>query len=179
MEQLILKDHSRSLELWESGILKNRILASLLDDPLLVTEDQMEAWVRDFDRPFLGDYVCRHLFYQTSLAYNKAVEWSYQGLELVKRSGFIMMATLAMKDREAHDSKFYPFFGRIRDEAEDERRLVRNAIHFALLQIGYRNHPLHQQARRTAQKMQHSLSPSARWIAHHAMSELSRKEPFL
>jgi len=44
----IKKDHGLALELWKTGIREARILASLIDDPKLVTPQQMDTWVKDF-----------------------------------------------------------------------------------------------------------------------------------
>ena len=44
----IKKDHGLALELWKTGIREAQILASLIDDPKLVTPQQMDAWVKDF-----------------------------------------------------------------------------------------------------------------------------------
>lgn len=43
------KSHSLALQLWASGIHKARILACLVEEPALVSEDQVEAWVKDFN----------------------------------------------------------------------------------------------------------------------------------
>src|SRR5437899_2680760 len=42
-------NHRMALELWDSGIHEARILASIVDEPAVVTKRQMEAWARDFD----------------------------------------------------------------------------------------------------------------------------------
>ena len=43
------KNHSLAQQLWSSRIHEARILASMIDDPRMVGEEQMEEWVRDFD----------------------------------------------------------------------------------------------------------------------------------
>ena len=43
------KDHALSEQLWRSGLHEAKILASMVDDPHLVTEEQLERWVKDFD----------------------------------------------------------------------------------------------------------------------------------
>ena len=43
------KDHNVAQQLWASGIHEGRILAPMIDDPKMVTEEQMERWVLDFD----------------------------------------------------------------------------------------------------------------------------------
>ena len=42
------KNHELALKLWSLDIRETRILASMVDDPGLVTEQQMEEWVQDW-----------------------------------------------------------------------------------------------------------------------------------
>lgn len=168
--------HHLALHLWKSGIHEARILASMIEDPTKVSEQQMESWVRDFDSWDICDQVCMNLFRKTSFAYEKAIQWSYQGLEFVKRAGFTLMATLAVHDKLADDQMFLPFLARILDEAEDSRNFVKKAINWALRQIGKRNSNLKQIALETAQEMLVNPSKSAKWIASDAIKELTNKE---
>ncbi|MGB9693865.1 MAG: hypothetical protein ACPLYF_03380 [Fervidobacterium sp.] len=50
------------------------ILASMIDDPELVTEEQMEDWVKEFDYWEICDQMCQNLFTHTKFAYQKAIE---------------------------------------------------------------------------------------------------------
>jgi 3-methyladenine DNA glycosylase AlkD len=56
------RDHGLALELWDSGVHEARILAGMVDDPGVVTERQMEAWVAGFDSWDVCDQVCMNLF---------------------------------------------------------------------------------------------------------------------
>ena len=67
------RDHALAQKLWASGIHEARILASMVDDPKLVTSAQMEEWVRGFDSWDVCDQVCLNLFDQTLLARRKAL----------------------------------------------------------------------------------------------------------
>ena len=67
-------DHPLALELWRSGIHEARILASMIADPRLVSPEQMEEWVNDFDSWDVCDQVCGNLFVKTPYAYHKAME---------------------------------------------------------------------------------------------------------
>jgi 3-methyladenine DNA glycosylase AlkD len=42
------RNHTLAHELWASGIYEARLIAAMIDDPAMVTEDQMESWVGDF-----------------------------------------------------------------------------------------------------------------------------------
>ena len=78
------KDHDLAQQLWEAGIRETRALASMIDDPKLVTEDQMGSWVKDFDSWDVCDGCCQDLFGRTKFAYQKAIEWSSSDKEFIK-----------------------------------------------------------------------------------------------
>jgi 3-methyladenine DNA glycosylase AlkD len=112
-------------QLWSSGIHEVRILASMIDDPKLVTEEQMEKWVNDFDSWDVCDQCCSNLFDKTSFAYQKAIEWIKRNEEFVKRAGFVLMATLAVNDKKAKDEAFMKFLPIIKKESMDDSERAR------------------------------------------------------
>ena len=167
------RDHSVAGELWKSGIHEAMILATMIDDPKLVTENQMERWVGDFDSWDVCDQCCGNLFDKTSLAFSKAVEWSSRRSEFEKRAGFVLMAELAVHDKQMSDSQFEKFLKIIKESREDDRNFVKKAVNWSLRQIGKRNRKLNKSTIRVAQEMlKESESKSARWIASDALREL-------
>lgn len=169
------KDHSLAQELWASRIHEARILAGFVDDPKLVTAEQMENWVKDFDSWDICDQVCSNLFDRTPFAHKKAIEWSNREEEFVKRAGFVLMAALSVHDKKAQDDEFLIFLPIIKREATDERNYVKKAVNWALRQIGKRNSTLNKKAMETAKEIQKLGSKSARWIASDAVRELTSK----
>lgn len=176
MAKEIGRDHPLAQELWSSGIHEARILAGMIDDPKMVTEEQMESWVKDFDSWDVCDQCCMNLFEETKSAYQKCVEWSSREEEFVKRAGFVLMARLAVSDKSAKDEMFLKFLPVIEREAIDNRNFVKKAVNWALRQIGKRNIQLNKMAIRTAKKIQGMDSKSAKWIASDAIQELTSKE---
>jgi len=168
-------DHGLASDLWASGIHEARILASMVDDPARVTEEQMEAWVNDFDSWDVCDQVCMNLFDKHPLAYEKAVEWSQREQEFVKRAGFAMMAVLAWHDKTADDSAFEPFFAHIQAWARDERNFVKKAVNWALRQIGKERPGLASRCVQLAEELAESESKSARWVGKDALREFEKK----
>ncbi len=121
-------DHLLAQRLWGSGLHEVRILASMVDDPEMVTERQMERWVKDFDSWDVCDQCCSNLFDKTKFAYQKAAVWSKRREEFVKRAGFALMATLAVHDRRAGDMEFLRFLPVMKLGATDERNLSRKSL---------------------------------------------------
>ena len=173
MAKEIGKDHALAQQLWTSGIHEARILASMVDDPQMVTEEQIESWVKDFDSWDVCDQCCMNLFEKTKFAYRKAEAWSSNDKEFIKRTAFVLMARVAVSDKKAADAQFKPFFLLIKREAGDDRNFVKKAVNWALRQIGKRNHNLNRRAIQTAEEIQGMESKSARWIAADALRELT------
>ncbi len=167
------KDHTLAQKLWASGIHEARILASMIDEPTAVSEEQMERWVKDFDSWDVCDQCCMNLFEKTEFAYQKCVEWSSNKQEFVKRAGFALMARLAVSDKKAIDEQFVIFFPIIKRESVDNRNFVKKGVNWALRQIGKRNRNLNKMAIRTAKEIQEVDSKSSKWIASDALRELT------
>jgi 3-methyladenine DNA glycosylase AlkD len=167
------KNHSLALELWKTGIHESRILACLIADPKRVSKSQMEHWVNDFDSWDVCDQCCSNLFDKTPLAYAKAEEWIKSNKEFVKRAGFVLMAVLAVHDKQCPDKSFEDFLNLIVEEANDERNFVKKAINWALRQIGKRNMTLNAHAVAAALKIRDIDTKCTRWIANDALRELS------
>jgi 3-methyladenine DNA glycosylase AlkD len=173
MAREIGRDHLLAQQLWASKIHEARILAAMIDDSQEVTATQMEGWVKDFDSWDVCDQCCSNLFDKTPSAHHKAFEWSSRKEEFVKRAGFVLMASLAVHDKNASNSHFQGFLPIIERESTDERNFVRKAVNWALRQIGKRNLPLNHLALKTAKQIQKKDSRSARWIASDAIRELT------
>ena len=169
-------DHELAQELWDSEMHEARILASMIDDPARVCEEQMEAWVKDFNSWDLCDQVCGNLFDKTALAYEKAVEWAGREEEFVKRAGFAIMAWAAFHVKDAPDEVFEKYFPIIVREVADERNFVKKAVSWALRNIGKRNLALNAAAVETAKEIKGIEDKTAKWIANDALSELTSEK---
>jgi 3-methyladenine DNA glycosylase AlkD len=168
------RDHALALELWTTGLHEARVLAALIDDPAKVTRAQMEQWARECDNWGVTDACCCVLFDRTTFAIEKAHRWSRRRAEFVKRSGFVLMAGLAVHRKELPDKVFLGFLPIIRREATDGRNFVKKAVNWALRQIGKRNPRLRRAAIAEAKRIHRLDSPAARWIATDALRELRK-----
>jgi 3-methyladenine DNA glycosylase AlkD len=165
-------DHELAGALWASGVHEARLLASLVDEPALVSEAQMEAWVADLDSWDVCDGVCGNLFDRTSFALDKAVEWSSREAEFEKRAAFALMASAVVHRNDLPDAAFASLLPVIRAQATDERNYVKKAVSWALRQIGKRSSGLNPLAIRTAEQIERIDSRAARWVARDALREL-------
>ena len=169
------RDRDLAAGLWDSGVHEARILASLLDDPALVDDAQLERWAAAFDSWDLCDQVCQNLFRRSPHAWGKAVEWTARSEPLVKRAGFALMAGLAVADKRADDERFEPFLRAVAERADDDRPLVRKGASWALRQIGKRSPGLNRRAIRVAEQLR-TGGRGARWVGTDALRELGSPE---
>lgn len=166
------KDHPLALALWESGIHEARILASMVDDPALVTRRQLVAWVKAFDSWDICDQVCGNLLDRTPFGLQYAAVFAGKKAEYVKRAGFVLVAEAAVHRKDIPDTFFSGFLSLIEREAKDGRNFVKKAVNWALRQIGKRSELLRQEAIICAERILSQDDPPAKWIARDALREL-------
>lgn len=167
------QNHTLGLKLWETGIYDARQIAALISDPALVTEEQMERWVLDFDSWAICDGCSSNLFDKTPFAQKKARAWSRRPESFVRRAGFVLMAVLAVHEKSLPDAVFISFLRLVERGADDDRNEVKKAVNWALRQIGKRNTALNNAAIATARRIHAQGSSPARWIASDALRELT------
>jgi 3-methyladenine DNA glycosylase AlkD len=166
------KNHQLALDLWRTGIAEARILASMVDEPEKVTEQQMDNWVKDIDSWDIGDQTCMNLFEKTRFAWKKITEWSTRPEEFVKRTAYGLLACLAWHDKTAGDLRFTQLFPVIANGAMDERKSIQKAVSWALRNIGKRNPQLNRVAIQLAQEIRQTNTKPARWVASDVIREL-------
>lgn len=180
--QSMEKKHNLAHKLWNSKIHEARILAGMIDVPEMVTEKQMDTWIKDFNSWDLCDQTCMNLFWQHPSAYKKATKWANLSPtakalgEYQKRTGFSLMAVLAWHDKKASEKKFTEFFPLIKREAIDERNYVKKAVNWSLRNIGKRNKNLNIEATKLAKEIDKIDNKTAHWIAKDALRELTSEK---
>jgi 3-methyladenine DNA glycosylase AlkD len=165
-------DHELAAALWTSGVHEARILASLVDEPALVTEAQMDAWVSTLDSWDVCDAVCGNLFDRTPFALDKAVEWAGREPEFERRAGFALMAWASVHRKDLPDRAFASLLPTIRESSTDDRTYVRKAVSWALRQIGKRSLGLNAKAISTAERIGRIDTRASRRVARDALREL-------
>jgi 3-methyladenine DNA glycosylase AlkD len=168
------RDHELAASLWDTGWYEARILASLVDEPALVTPAQMDRWCRDFDNWGICDTVCFHLFDRTPHAWRKVAQWSARRDEFEKRAAFALMASLALHDKRSGDEPFLRGLRYVTAAAADERNFVKKAVSWALRAVGQRNRALNAAAADVARRLVDSPHAAARWVGRDALREFAR-----
>src|SRR5215471_16853005 len=167
------KNHELAHALWETGWYEARMLTSFVDDPALVTESQMDRWVRDFDNWGIVDTLCFNLFDRTPHAWKKVAAWCPRKEEFIKRAGFALLWSLTVHDTAASDEKFLEGLSLVESEADDDRNFVKKAVNMALRAVGKRNSSLHKAALTVARRLADSSKAAPRWVGKDALSDLT------
>lgn len=152
LQKRIKRDHGLAQQLWESGNHDCRVLATMIADPSQADDRLLESWVNDLDNYVISD-AFSGLVGQTGLARDRAESWSRSDDEWTGRTGWLVMARLAMKDSELPDSYFEERLETIEKEIHSRKNRVRDAMNNALIAIGIRNRQLEPQALAAARRI--------------------------
>lgn len=169
-------DHKLAFKLWDKGYRETMILATMVADPNLVTKKMMDNWSLKFTYWEICDQAVMNLFGRTEYAWDKAVDWSTARHEGRKRAAFVLMARLAVTEKNAKNTSFEKFFPMIVKGALDNRNMVKKAVSWALRQIGKRNIVLNKKSQKIAEALSRLDLPSAKWISTDVLKELTDKK---
>ncbi|MGD9978212.1 MAG: DNA alkylation repair protein, partial [Bacteroidales bacterium] len=136
-------DHELALELYREEIRECKILASLIDDPLQVTGQQIDEWANDFDNPEIVEQVCNNLIWKSEFSLSRSIEWCLDDDELFQKAGLLIIARKA-SDPEIKDSMVEPYIGIIGNISETISGITQTAAAYALREIAKRNSRLEQ-----------------------------------
>jgi 3-methyladenine DNA glycosylase AlkD len=167
------KDHGLALALWETGWYEARTVAAYVDDPALVTPAQMEKWCRDFDNWGIVDTVCFVLFDRTPHAFGKVAAWANRREEFQRRASFVLMACLALHDKQTGDEAFLKFLPLAEKSAGDGRNFVKKGVSWALRAIGRRSPALHAATVTLARRLAESAEAPRRSLGKEVLRELT------
>lgn len=141
-------DHLLALKLWNKQWRETMIMATLLEIPGEITENQMDFWVRQIQHIEIAEQAAMNLFSLTPFAFEKAIEYCLSKKPLIKITGLLMMGRLALVDRSAGNERFEQFLELFPPLAKDPQlSLVFRRI---FVQIAMRNPELYEIALRHA-----------------------------
>ena len=138
LAKAIKRDHGLAFELWATGNHDARILATMVADPAQADDALLESWVKDLDSYVITDAFSGFVG-KTSLAFDKAEEWSASGQEWPGRAGWHLVAHLAMKDQALPNDYFAAHLSTVEAQIHTRKNRVKDAMNNALIAIGIRN----------------------------------------
>lgn len=152
LKKRIKVDHRLAVGLWESGNYDARVLATMIADPALLDDRQLESWARSLDSYGIADMFAG-LASRTALAKKKAERWIKSKDEWVARAGWQMLGKLARNDTELPEDYFEPYLEIIRQDIKASKNRVKDAMNATLISIGVRTPGLHKRAVEVARKI--------------------------
>lgn len=152
LKKRIKVDHQLALGLWESGNYDARVLATLIADPALIDDNQLESWVKSLDSYAIADMLAG-LASRTALARKKMERWIKSKDEWTARTGWQMLGNLARSDAELDEGYFEPYLEIIEQKIQSSKNRVKDAMNNALISIGVRTPRLHKRAVEVARKI--------------------------
>src|SRR5665647_329492 len=142
-------NHLLALKLWNKQWRETMILATLLEKPDKMTENQMDFWVKQIRQVEIAEQAAMNLLSKSPFAYEKAVEYCLAKKELSKITGLLMMGRLALTDRKAGNEKFEAFLELFPPLAKDAQLSL--VFRRVFVQIAMRNPELYEVARKQAE----------------------------
>ena len=169
-------DHDLAQALWTTGWYEARMVACMIDDPDMVTPEQMDRWRAGFDSWAITDTVCFKLFDRLPHAPAKVEQWARLNDEFGRRAAFALLASMAL---HGHGAREFHLRGLelIEATSTDERNFVKKAVNWALRAIGGKKDPEQRKAaRETAQLLAASADRTARWIGKDALRAFAKAD---
>lgn len=164
-------DHLLALKLWNKQWRETMILATLLDEPEKVTEEQMDFWTKSFENREIAEQASTNLWVKTKFAFAKAIEWSRGKKHLVRFTGIHLMGRLALVQKSAIDEMFEPFFEELAVVGRDPR--LNAAVYRAVIALGTRSKMLNEMAVELAKSLQLCEQEDAVKLGETLLDELT------
>ncbi len=152
-------DHLLALKLWNRQWRETMILAAMLDEPVKVTEEQIDLWTKSFENTEIAEIFSTHLWVKSKFAFIKALEWCRGKKQFVRFTGIHLMGRLAISEKKAMDEMFEPFFDELTVLSRDLN--FHTVIYRTVIAIGNRSQQLNVLATEFAKHLKQSASANA------------------
>jgi 3-methyladenine DNA glycosylase AlkD len=152
LRKAIKIDHDLALELWATGNHDARVLATMIADPERIDANTLEAWSKDLDNYVISDALA-HLVAASPHASKKMRRWMRSRREWIGRTGWRVLAHVAMGDEEIDDDVLADDLITIEERIHDSKNRVRDSMNGALIAIGLRSSALEKRAVAAARRI--------------------------
>jgi len=163
-------DHLLALKLWNKQWRETSILATLLDEPQKISEEQMDFWTKTFESVEIAEIASTHLWVKSKFAFVKALEWCRGKKHLVRFTGIHLVGRLAITDKQAIDEMFEPYFDEFLTLAKDKK--LYTVLYRTIIALGTRSKYLNESSIELTKNLQLSNSESAAKLGEELYEEL-------
>jgi 3-methyladenine DNA glycosylase AlkD len=146
-------DNKLANDLWKTKNHDARILATMVADPATVNEATLDRWVTQIKNYPLADEFAGTLVFKSPYARAKMEEWTDSDKEFVAQCGWVLLAKLAMEDKELDGDYFDGYLQEIESEIHDSPNRAKYSMNSALIAIGMRDPALQKVALEAAKRI--------------------------
>lgn len=164
-------DHLLALKLWNKQWRETMILATLLDEPENVTEEQMDFWTKSFDNTEVAEQASANLWVNTKFAFVKSMEWCRGKKHIIRYTGVHLLGRLAITSKTAIDEMFEPALEELQTLAKDAQ--LNTVLYRTMVALGSRSTGLNRQCTELAQQLKESANENAAKLGNDLYTELS------
>lgn len=136
LKKKIKVDHPLARQLWESGNMDARTLATMIADPDQMTAKEADAWMKDVDYYLLADMLAG-LVAKSDFAKKKMELWRKRKGEYPRAVGYSVACNLLTTDPDAlSDDECLTLLSDIETSIHDSPNRARHAMNQAVICIG-------------------------------------------
>ena len=168
------KNHLLALKLWNKGWRETMILATMLDIPDELTEQQMGYWTKSFETGEMAEQAVANLFVYSKFAFVQALEYCCGKKSYVRYTGLLLLGRLAMVDKDAIDDMFLPCFKVIASLSKDAS--LGDAFYRLILRLAQRSERLRLECIRFLEDVQQFEEEFPKKLAGSLLEELKDPE---
>jgi hypothetical protein len=168
------KNHLLALKLWNKQWRETMILATMLDNPAEVTEEQMDYWIKSSENNEIIEQAVINLLTGSPFAFVKALEWCRGKKFLVKYAGLLMMGRLALTSKNDIDEMFEIFFEVLPPLAKDPALF--DILYRSVCQLARQSREIHMQSVSFAKSLLETDSECAKNIGKELLIAINNND---
>ncbi|MBD3166576.1 DNA alkylation repair protein [bacterium] len=153
LQKKIKRDHALAVELWNTGNLDARMLATMIAEPGKLDRADAEARARQVSYHHLVDQLCSNVLGPAPYARDLAEQWIDSDDEWLGRFGWNLAGELADRDPDLPDEYFLRLVEATEDRIHEAKNRTREAMNTTLIRIGIRNSRLQEAATRAGERI--------------------------
>ena len=146
MAKRIGSNHGLALSLWATENVDARLLACMVADPALLSDDDLDAWMGDIAYYLLVDEFVADVASQAPGLHARMERWIKSARDWTAQAGWDLVGVLAAREPNLRDEFFLDLLEKIEREIEHAGNRTRHAMNGALIAIALRNEGLREEA---------------------------------
>ncbi len=152
MKKKIKTDQSLAEQLWATGNLDARVLATMIADPGTIRVSTLHAWAKTLDNRGLAAALS-NVAAEAPSAKKLMQKWTVAKDEMIGCAGWHTLASMARQDNGLSNVYFDRYLKTIESKIHTSKNWVKYAMNNALINIGVRNPVLQEKAMAAAQRI--------------------------